>query len=71
MLCYLTTNRAWIIDTVFHESEIKTSIKVLILISLIIVSLDRKRKKRESRGLKHKLQKYIGETYALAMKCLD
>ena len=30
MLCYLTTNRARIIDTVFHESEIKDIIKVLI-----------------------------------------
>ena len=32
MLCYLTTNRASIIhvDTVFHESEIKDIIKVLI-----------------------------------------
>ena len=30
MLWYLTTNRAWNIDTVFHESEMKNSIKELI-----------------------------------------
>jgi len=30
MLCYLRANRACIIDTVFHESEIKNSTKILI-----------------------------------------